>query len=106
MRLSAITVTHVSRHPGNLPGLPCTRFQLSFVRTRQGNTTMRSHAFVRVLLLTAMLLAAFAIGERYSASTSAQSREKWEYQILKADRIQQNGAAAFEIKGLGKQGED
>ena len=52
------------------------------------------------------MLATFGIGERYSASAAAQSREKWEYQVVKADRIEQNGADTFEIKGLRKLAED
>ena len=67
---------------------------------------MRSHWLVRVVLSTLMILGAFVIGQRYSASTSAQARQKWEYQVVKADRIERNGAAAFEIKGLSKLGED
>ena len=67
---------------------------------------MRSHAFIRLFLLAAMLLATFGIGERYSASTAAQSRDRWEYQVVKADRIEQNGADTFQIRGLRKLGED
>jgi hypothetical protein len=67
---------------------------------------MKSRTFVRVLLLTAVLIAAFGIGERYSGFTSAQSRQKWEYQVVKADRIVDNRAGTTEIKGLGKLGED
>ena len=66
---------------------------------------MRLHSLVKVLLLTLMIFGAFSVGQWYSASTSAQARQKWEYQVVKADRIE-HGAAAFEVKGLGKLGED
>lgn len=67
---------------------------------------MRAHVFTRILLLTAMLLVAFGLGERYSTSTSAQSLQKWEYQVIKADKIENGGTGNFEIKGLRKLGED
>ena len=67
---------------------------------------MRLDRLVRVVLLTLMLLGAFGAGQLYSVSTSAQARQKWEYQVVKADRIERNGAAAFEVKGLDKLGED
>ena len=67
---------------------------------------MTSQAIVRVLLSMVMLLVAFSIGERYSAVTSAQSRQKWDYQVVKADRIDQNGANILEIRGLSRLGED
>jgi hypothetical protein len=53
-----------------------------------------------------MCLGAVMIGQRYSASTSAQARQKWEYQVVKADRIERSGDASFEVKGLSKLGED
>jgi len=67
---------------------------------------MRSHRFVRVILLTLMFLGAFIIGQRYSPSTSAQARQKWEYQVVKADRIERSGNASLEVKGLSKLGEE
>jgi len=67
---------------------------------------MRSHRFLRVILLTLMFLGAFIIGQRYSPTTSAQARQKWEYQVVKADRIERSGNASLEIKGLSKLGED
>ena len=57
-------------------------------------------------LLTLMFVGAFIVGERYSPSTSAQARQKWEYQVVKADRIERNGATSLEVKGLSKLGED
>jgi hypothetical protein len=67
---------------------------------------MRLHWLVRVVLLTLMLLVAFGVGQRYSASTSAQPKQKWEYQVVKADQIDRNGVGPFEVKGLSKLGED
>lgn len=66
---------------------------------------MRSH-WARVGLLTLVVLSAFVVGQRTSASTAAQARQKWEYQVVKADRIDRNGAAAFEVRGLSKLAED
>ena len=67
---------------------------------------MRSHGFARVIVLTLMFLSAFIIGQRYSPSASAQARQKWEYQVVKADRIERSGNASIEVKGLSKLGED
>ena len=53
-----------------------------------------------------MFLGALIIGQRYSPTTSAQARQKWEYQVVKADRIERSGAASLEVKGLSKLGED
>jgi hypothetical protein len=68
--------------------------------------TMRSHRLVRAILLTLLLLGAFVIGQRYSGSASAQARQKWEYQVVKADRIERQGTTGLEVKGLNKLGED
>ena len=67
---------------------------------------MTSHRLVRVVLLALMFFGAFIIGQRHSPSASAQARQKWEYQVVKADRIERNGAATLEVKGLAKLGED
>ena len=67
---------------------------------------MRLHMLVKVVLMTLILLGAFGVGQWHSASTSAQARQSWEYQVVKADRIERNGAAAFEVKGLSKLGEE
>jgi hypothetical protein len=67
---------------------------------------MRSHRFVRVILLTLMFLGALIIGQRYSPTTSVQARQKWEYQVAKADRIERSGNASLEVKGLSKLGDD
>lgn len=67
---------------------------------------MRLDRLVRVVLLTLMLLGAFGAGQWYSVSTSAQARQKWDYQVVKADRIERSGTASLEVKGLSKLGED
>ena len=66
---------------------------------------MTSHPLVRVVLLALMFLGAFMIGQRRSPSASAQARQKWEYQVVKADRIERS-AAVLEVKGLSQLGED
>ena len=66
---------------------------------------MTLHRLLRVIVLTLMCLGAFGVGQRYSPSTSAQTSRKWEYQVVKADRIESNGAA-LEVKGLSKLGEN
>jgi hypothetical protein len=66
---------------------------------------MRSHRLVKVVLLALMFFGAFIIGQRHSPSASAQVRQKWEYQVVKADRIERGGAL-FEVQGLSKLGED
>ena len=55
---------------------------------------MTSHPLVRVVLLAMMFFGA-----------SAQARQKWEYQVVKADRIERS-AALLEVKGLSQLGED
>ena len=67
---------------------------------------MKSHRLARVILLTLTFLGAFIVGQRYSPSTAAQVRQKWEYQVVKADRIERSGTASLEVKGLSKLGED
>ena len=66
---------------------------------------MMSHSLVRVVLLALMFFGAFIIGQRHSPSASAQTRQKWEYQVVKADRIERS-AALLEVKGLSQLGED
>jgi len=66
---------------------------------------MTFHRLVRVVLLALMLLCAFIIGQPHFPSSSAQARQKWEYQVVKADRIERS-AALLEVKGLSQLGED
>ena len=66
---------------------------------------MTSHPLVRVVLLALMFFGAFMIGQRHSSSVAAQARQKWEYQVVKADRIERS-AALLEVKGLSQLGED
>jgi hypothetical protein len=56
--------------------------------------------------LAALLLAAFGAGHRYSVSASAQAKQKWEYQIVKLDRIERITTGTFEVKGLSNLGDD
>ena len=66
---------------------------------------MTSQRLVRMVLLALMFLGAFIIGQRHSPSASAQARPKWEYRVVKADRIERS-AAVLEVKGLSQLGED
>jgi len=66
---------------------------------------MTSHPLVGVVLLALMFFGAFIIGQRHSPSASAQARQKWEYQVVKADRIERS-APLLEIKGLSQLGGD
>ena len=67
---------------------------------------MSAHRLVKVILLTLMFVGAFIIGQRHSPSTSAQARQKWEYQVVKADRIEKSGTSSLDVKGLSKLGEE
>ena len=66
---------------------------------------MTLHRLVRVVLLALMFFGAFIVGQRHSPSASAQARQKWEYQVVKADRIERS-ATLLEVKGLSQLGED
>jgi hypothetical protein len=66
---------------------------------------MNLHGITRVALLAMLLFGAFGFGH-YSTSVSAQGRQKWEYRVVKLDRMQQNAADTFEVKGLSGLGED
>ena len=59
-----------------------------------------------LLLTGSLLLVAFAVEQRRPASVSAQSRVKWEYQIVKADRVESRPGGIVEVKGLSQLGED
>ena len=43
---------------------------------------MKPHSFLRIGLVSAMLVGAFIAVQRYSPTTAAQSPPKWEYQIV------------------------
>ena len=66
---------------------------------------MTSHPLVRVVFVALMFFGAFIIGQHHPLSASAQTRQKWEYQVVKADRIERS-AALLEVKGLSQLGED
>ena len=67
---------------------------------------MKLNRFVRTVSLAALLLAAFGVGHWYSVSASAQAKQKWEYQIVKLDRIDHSTTGTFEVKGLNHLGDD
>ena len=59
-----------------------------------------------VLLTILLTLAAYGFGPGRQASASAQTRTKWEYQIVKADRVDRSPAGALQVKGLSQLGDD
>jgi len=67
---------------------------------------MRSPRLVRFLVLTLVLFGAFCIGQVYSASTSAQARQKWEYQVVGVPPQIGAGRKAENLKVLNTLGED
>jgi len=56
--------------------------------------------------LAALLFAVFGAGNRYSVSASAQAKQKWEYQIVKLDRIERSTTGTFALQGLSNLGDD
>jgi hypothetical protein len=65
---------------------------------------LKLHRFLRVSLVTIALMAAFAAGQWRAASSSAQTRQKWEYQVLKVEL--EGAGAAINIKGLTARGDE
>ena len=65
---------------------------------------MRSQRLVELLVSTLLLLGAFSVGQLYSASTSAQARQKWEYQVVGIPRgskiLNTRGEDGWEAVGL------
>jgi len=45
---------------------------------------MTSHSIVKVLFIAFLLFLAFVAGQQSSRSVAAQSRPRWEYQIIRA----------------------
>ena len=43
---------------------------------------MKLHSVVRIGLVALMLVGAFIAGQQFPRSVAAQSRQKWEYQIV------------------------
>jgi hypothetical protein len=65
---------------------------------------MKLHAAVRIVLVTLMLVVAFVVGQHSSRSVAAQSRQKWEYQIVGSihtvDQINKLGEDGWEVVTL------
>jgi hypothetical protein len=58
---------------------------------------MKLHTVERIVLVASMLVVAFVAGERSSLSVVAQSRQKWEYQIVSGNHT---------VEKMNKRGED
>jgi len=57
--------------------------------------------FARIVLVVLMLIGAFIAGQHYAEPAAAQSRQKWEYQI-----VGPGFAGAGQVDRLNKLGED
>jgi hypothetical protein len=62
---------------------------------------MKLHPFARIALVVLMLVGAFIAGQQYSRPVAAQSRQKWEYQIVGS-----GFAGSGQVDKLNKLGED
>lgn len=68
---------------------------------------MNLNSVLRVTLCALMLVGAFAVGQHFPGSVAAQARQKWDYQIIKVDRVDRSDATGvMQIRGLTKLGED
>jgi hypothetical protein len=69
---------------------------------------MKLHPFVRICLVALMLVGAFIAGQQYSRPVVAQSRQKWEYQIVgsgfagsgQVDKLNKLGEEGWEVVTL------
>jgi hypothetical protein len=62
---------------------------------------MKQHPFARIGLVVLMLVVAFIAGQQFSRPVSAESRQKWEYQIVGS-----GFAGSGQVDKLNKLGED
>ena len=69
---------------------------------------MKPHPVVRIGLGALMLVGAFVAGQQYSRPVAAQTRQKWEYQIVgsgfagsgQVDKINRLGDEGWEVVTL------
>jgi hypothetical protein len=61
---------------------------------------------VKVFVVALMLCGAFITGQYLLGTASAQSRPRWEYQVVKIDRMDNANPGTFQILGLSKLGEE
>ena len=69
---------------------------------------MRLHRLVRIGLGALMLVGVFIAGQQYSRPVAAQSRQKWEYQIVgssfagsgQVDKLNKLGEEGWEVVTL------
>lgn len=62
---------------------------------------MKLHTFVRIAIAVAMLVGAFLAGQQSARPVAAQSRQKWEYQIVGS-----GFTGSGQVERLNKLGED
>ena len=69
------------------------------------NTDMRLHPLVRIGSVAVLVAAAFLVGQQYPRTASAQSPQKWEYQVVgsgfigsrsEVEKLNQLGEAGWE----------
>ena len=66
---------------------------------------MKTGRIFATAIASSLLLAGFVAGQRTTVNVAAQSRAHWEYQVIKADRIERDAAGASEIKDLKRLGD-
>jgi hypothetical protein len=62
---------------------------------------MKLHPIIRIGFIALMLLTSFIAGQQYSRTVAAQSRQKWEYEIV-GSTLGGNG----QVEKLNKLGEE
>jgi hypothetical protein len=63
---------------------------------------MRLHPIVRIGSVAVLAIVAFLVGQQYPRTAAAQSRQKWEYQLVGSGFIGSRG----QVEKLNQLGED
>jgi hypothetical protein len=66
---------------------------------------LKYQTLTRVLVTTLVLISVFAAGHWSAVSFAAQSSPKWEYRMLRADRVDEIGGVTT-VKGLAPLGDE
>jgi hypothetical protein len=66
------------------------------------NSDMRLHPLVRIGSAAVLVMAAFPVGQQYPRTAAAQSRQKWEYQVVTSGFI----GSRSQVEKLNQLGED